>query len=179
MRRRVETSTRASPCSVAGGAAGAISRRAMTRAGRAGVPERVSSVPSTTPREVVPSSRRPAFVARISNFWTPCPASTRTSTRSPFMTGIVALRSTCRAEPRACDPVATPPLTRRAADVVPFRLHGLRIHAQARPHDRAHGGPDPPGGGGRLHLRLALRLARPVARAVRAPHAHGPGHPAH
>ena len=45
----------------------------MNRPVRTGVPPRVTSVTSTTPRAVVTSSRRPFFVATMSNVWTPCP----------------------------------------------------------------------------------------------------------
>ena len=59
---------------------------------------------------------------------------------------------------------------RTAEPLVPRRGRrtddAVRLHAQARPHDRAHAGADPPGRGGRVRLRLAVRLARPVARAV-------------
>ena len=41
--------------------------------------------------------------------------------------------------------------------------------------DRAHGRARAPGRGGRVRVRLAVRLARPVARAVRPPDAHRPG----
>src|SRR5262245_50973452 len=58
----------------------------MKRPVRTGVPERVTSLTSTTPRAVVTSIRRPALVAVISKVWVPpCPVSTTASTRSPFI----------------------------------------------------------------------------------------------
>jgi hypothetical protein len=57
--RRVSTSTVVSP-SRAGCSTSAISRLAMNRPVRTGVPPRVTSVTSTTPRAVVTSIRRPA-----------------------------------------------------------------------------------------------------------------------
>jgi uncharacterized membrane protein len=57
----------------------------MKRPVRTGVPPRVTSVTSTTPRAVVTSMRRPFFVATMSKVWTPWPVSTTTSTRSPLM----------------------------------------------------------------------------------------------
>ena len=53
--------------------------------------------------------------------------------------------------------------------------HAVRVHAQAGAHDRAHARADPPGRGGRLRLRLAVRQPRPVARPVPAPDADGRG----
>ncbi len=44
----------------------------------------------------------------------------------------------------------------------------VRIHAQARAHDRAHARPDAPGRSGRVRVRLALRQPRPVARPLPA-----------
>jgi hypothetical protein len=61
-----------------------MSRLAMNRPVRTGVPPRVTSVTSTTPRAVVTSMRRPARLATISNVCTAPPVSTTTSTRSPF-----------------------------------------------------------------------------------------------
>ena len=57
----------------------------MNRPERTVCPVRVTSRTSTTPREVVTSSRRPARVATIWKVWTPLPASTTASIRSPFM----------------------------------------------------------------------------------------------
>src|SRR5918996_2652 len=57
----------------------------MNRPVRTGVPFRVTSETSMTPRDVVISTRRPAFVASMSYFTTPAPESTTTSTRSPRM----------------------------------------------------------------------------------------------
>src|SRR5687768_1991234 len=71
MRRRVETSTGFSVPSWAGCSTSATSRLAMNRPVRTGVPERVTSETSTTPRAVVTSMRRPAFVATISNVCVP------------------------------------------------------------------------------------------------------------
>ena len=65
----------------------------MNRPVLTGVPPRVTSVTSTTPRAVVTSMRRPARDATISNVWVPCPVSTTASTRSPFMTSMMARRS--------------------------------------------------------------------------------------
>jgi len=62
-----------------------MSRFDMNLPVRTGVPPRVTSVTSTTPRAVVTSIRRPARVATISNVCTPWPVSTTASTRSPFM----------------------------------------------------------------------------------------------
>ena len=56
----------------------------MNRPVRTGVPERVTSLTSTTPRLVATSSRRPARVASITKVWVPWPVSTTASTRSPF-----------------------------------------------------------------------------------------------
>src|SRR6187551_2467974 len=64
----------------------------MKRPVRTGVPPRVTSLTSTTPRLVVTSRRRPARVASITNVWTPWPVSTTASTRSPLMDGIVPPR---------------------------------------------------------------------------------------
>ena len=55
----------------------------MNLAVRTTVPLRVTSETSTTPRPVDTSTRRPAFVAAISNVCTPLPTSTAISTRSP------------------------------------------------------------------------------------------------
>ena len=63
----------------------------MNRPVRTGVPPRVTSVTSTTPRDVVTSIRRPARDATISNVCVPCPVSTTASTRSPFMRGAYSL----------------------------------------------------------------------------------------
>src|SRR5215212_1395357 len=61
----------------------------MNRPVRTGVPPRVTSVTSTTPRAVVTSIRRPAREATISKVWTPPPpVSTTASTRSPFIRSI-------------------------------------------------------------------------------------------
>ena len=62
----------------------AMMRVAMKRPVRTGVPPRVISLTSTTPRETEMSTRRPRRVASISNVCTPFPTSTTTSTRSPF-----------------------------------------------------------------------------------------------
>jgi hypothetical protein len=84
-RRRVETSTERSAPSWAGCSTNATRRLAMKRPVRTGVPERVTSLTSTTPRAVVISTRRPARVAAISNVCVPpWPVSTTASTRSPF-----------------------------------------------------------------------------------------------
>jgi hypothetical protein len=70
--RRVVTSTRVSSApSWAGCSTKAISRLAMNRPVRTGVPPRVTSVTSTTPRAVVTSIRRPFFDATMSKVWTP------------------------------------------------------------------------------------------------------------
>ena len=61
MRRRVETSTGRSRPSAAGCSTSATSRLAMKRPVRTGVPLRVTSLTSTTPRAVVTSIRRPAL----------------------------------------------------------------------------------------------------------------------
>lgn len=61
----------------------------MNRPVLTGVPPRVTSVTSTTPRDVVTSIRRPARVASMMNRSTPCPVSTTASTRSPFIARIV------------------------------------------------------------------------------------------
>ena len=45
----------------------------MNLAVRTGLPERVTSRTSTTPRVVTTSMRRPALVATMSNVWTPWP----------------------------------------------------------------------------------------------------------
>ena len=71
MRRRVETSTGRSAASAAGCSTSATSRLAMKRPVRTGVPLRVTSLTSTTPRAVVTSTRRPARVATISNVCVP------------------------------------------------------------------------------------------------------------
>ena len=66
----------------------AIKRLDMNRPVRTGVPVRVTSLTSTTPRAVVTSSRRPFFEATISKVWVPpLPVSTTISTRSPRMPG--------------------------------------------------------------------------------------------
>jgi hypothetical protein len=67
-----------------------MSREAMNRPVRTGVPPRVTSVTSTTPRAVVTSMRRPLRVATMSNVCTVPPVSTTTSTRSPFMPRLAA-----------------------------------------------------------------------------------------
>ena len=67
MRRRVETSTWDSRPSWAGNSTSAIRRLAMNRPVRTGVPDRVTSLTSTTPRLVVTSRRRPLRVASITN----------------------------------------------------------------------------------------------------------------
>ena len=70
----------------------AITREAMKRPVRTGVPLRVTSATSTTPRAVVTSTRRPALVAVISKVRaSPEPVSTTTSTLSPFMRSMVRL----------------------------------------------------------------------------------------
>ena len=51
--------------------------------------------------------------------------------------------------------------------------HAVRIHAQARAHTRADARAHPPGGGGRLRVRLAVRQPRPVARPLSAADADG------
>lgn len=83
--RRVEISTAASRPSCAGCSTSAISRLDMKRPVRTGVPPRVTSLTSTTPRAVVTSIRRPARVASITKVCVPWPVSTTASTRSPFM----------------------------------------------------------------------------------------------
>ena len=57
-----------------------------------------------------------------------------------------------------------------------LRGDGLRFHAQARAHARAHHRPDAPGRAGWLQLRLAVRLARAVARSVPAADGDGAQH---
>jgi hypothetical protein len=74
----------------------ATTLEAMNRADLTAVPVRVTSLISTVPREVVTSTRRPAFVASISYFKTPFPESTTTSTRSPLMFGRYCYRTTRR-----------------------------------------------------------------------------------
>jgi len=65
----------------------------MNRPVRTGVPPRVTSLTSTTPRDVVTSIRRPARVASMTKVCVPWPVSTTASTRSPFMLRIVGSRS--------------------------------------------------------------------------------------
>src|ERR1700727_2954449 len=62
----------------------ATTRVAMNRAVRTGVPVRVTSLTSTTPRRLVISTRRPALVAVTSYARVPSPESITISTRSPF-----------------------------------------------------------------------------------------------
>src|SRR5659263_23887 len=62
-----------------------MSRLDIKRPVRTGVPPRVTSLTSTTPRLVVTSIRRPARVASISKVCVPWPVSTTASTRSPFI----------------------------------------------------------------------------------------------
>ena len=57
----------------------------MNRAVRTGVPPRVSSVTSTSPRPVRMSTRRPALVAVTSYVFVSPPASMTISTLSPFI----------------------------------------------------------------------------------------------
>src|SRR4051794_22499146 len=63
----------------------ASTRLAMKRAVRTGVPVRVTSVTSTTPRRLTTSTRRPARVATTSYVRVAPPASIMISTLSPFM----------------------------------------------------------------------------------------------
>jgi hypothetical protein len=57
----------------------------MKRPDLMGVPFLVTSMTSTTPRDVDTSRRRPAFVASSSYLRTPVPESTTTSTLSPLI----------------------------------------------------------------------------------------------
>ena len=70
--------------SSAGCSTTATTRAAMKRAVRTARPDRVTSVTSTAPLELVISTCRPARVAKMSKRCTPSPTSTTTSTRSPF-----------------------------------------------------------------------------------------------
>ena len=70
--------------SAAGCSTRARIRLAMNRAVRTGVPLRVTSLTSTTPRRFAMSTRRPALVAVTSYVRAPSPASITISTRSPF-----------------------------------------------------------------------------------------------
>src|SRR6478672_424406 len=64
----------------------------MNRAVRTGVPPRVVSVTSTTPRPCETSTRRPTLVAVTSYVLVVAPASTTISTRSPFTCGTTSGR---------------------------------------------------------------------------------------
>src|ERR1700728_3023345 len=70
----------------------ATTRVAMKRAVRTGVPVRVSSLTSTTPRRLVISTRRPARVAVTSYVRVPSPESITISTQSPFTSILPASR---------------------------------------------------------------------------------------
>src|SRR5438132_9766912 len=148
----------------------ARTRGAMNRAVRTTPPVRVSSRTSTVVRELRTSTLRPARVASMTySRAEPLPASTRTSTKSPFDIRLYVFPIRALSE-RGAD--ASEPPQRGAAERGRRLLPGLRPVAKRHPDRLRRGQRTRPDDAGR---RAARRPGGPSGQAVCRPRGTPPG----